>query len=466
MKKLNKQNGITLIALIITIIVMLILVAVTISTAINGGLFEKAGKATKDTKDAMNEEQALANGQIIIDRKTYASIDEYFNGTSVAMFDTGTNVITKIHTLAKDGEIMFDSSAGVNLSINEIKEYEGTPDLTKMTEANIVSWSDGYKAFEQEPDKYKNIVPEGYELCPIYMWFEENEGTEKRNVWGKLETYGNSTDHDVKTGTIYWWSESKNVYVNPDSSNMFSYLPYLTNISGLQKLKTTYVTNMNSIFYWSTQNLQNVNALKDWDTTNVENMEDLLYAWNVNDRRLDINGLKNWNTSNVKNMSSMFVGTGIEDSEVLKNWNTSKVTNMSYMFGDGDAGGSLKNLDGISNWNVSNVTNMQGMFYYCQVENLDAISNWDVSNVTNMQNMFWSSHVENLNAISNWNVNNVDSMYSMFSNCQNLTDASEINDWNIKSDCNFTNMFFNCSTHPNFTKVTGTWDENGTFLPN
>ena len=462
MKKLNKQNGITLIALIITIIVMLILVAVTISMAINGGLFEKAGKATKDTKDAMNEEQALANGQIIIDGKTYASIDEYFNGTSVAMFDTGTNVITKIHTLAKDGEI----SAGVNLSINEIKEYEGTPDLTKMTEANIVSWSDGYKAFEQEPDKYKNIVPEGYELCPIYMWFEENEGTEKRNFFGKLGTVAIGNNYDVKTGTIYWWSESKNVYMNPDSSNMFSYLPYLTNISGLQKLKTTYVTNMNSIFKGSTQNLQNVNALKDWDTTNVENMECLLYSWNENDRRLDINGLKNWNTSNVKNMSSMFVGTGIEDSEVLKNWNTSKVTNMSYMFGDGDVGGSLKNLDGISNWNVSNVTNMQGMFYYCQVENLDAISNWDVSNVTNMQNMFWSSHVENLNTISNWNVNNVDSMDSMFYNCQNLTDASEINDWNIKSDCNFTKMFFNCSTHPNFTKVTGTWDENGTFLPN
>ena len=465
MKKLNKQNGITLIALIITIIVMLILVAVTTNMAINGGLFEKAGQATGNTKNAMNEEQALANGQIIIDGKTYASIDEYFNGTSFAMFDTGTNVITKIHTLAKDGEIMFDS-AGVNLSINEIKEYEGTPDLTKMTEANIVSWSDGYKAFEQEPDKYKNIVPEGYELCPIYMWFEENEGTEKRNFYGKLGTVANGNNLDVKTGTIYWWSESKNVYMNPDSSNMFSFLPYLTNISGLQKLKTTYVTNMNSIFRWSTQNLQNVNALKDWDTTNVENMEWLLYSWNMNDRRLDINGLQNWNTSNVKNMSRMFGGTRVENSEVLKNWNTSKVTNMSYMFGDTDVGGRLKNLDGISNWNVSNVTNMQGMFYCCLVENLNVISNWDVSNVTNMDSMFFHCPVENLNGISNWNVNNVDSMNSMFYNCQNLTDASGINDWNIKSDCNFSNMFFNCSTHPNFTKVTGTWDENGTFLPN
>ena len=84
MKKLNKQKGITLIALVITIIVMLILVAVTISMAINGGLFEKAGKATGDTKNAMNAEQALANGQITIGGITYASIDDYLAGNPLA----------------------------------------------------------------------------------------------------------------------------------------------------------------------------------------------------------------------------------------------------------------------------------------------------------------------------------------------------------------------------------------------
>ena len=436
---MKKNKGITLIALIITIIVMLILVAVSVNILIKSNLIGVTEKTTEGYKTAAEDESKSSN--IVIDGVDYSNVDEYLNGKDIAMFDTGTNVITKMHTLAKDGEVMeYDDTISANLSINEIKKYEGTPDLTKMTEANIVSWTDGYKAFEQEPDKYKNIVPEGYELCPIYMWFEENEGTEKRNFWGELGTRGGSADHDVKTGTIYWWSESKNVYLNPDSSNMFCNLPYLTNISGLQELKTTYVTNMNSIFNWSTQNLQNVNALKDWDTTNVENMKNLLYAWNVNSRKLDINGLKNWNTSNVKNMSRMFVGTGIENTEPLSNWNTSKVTNMSYMFGDGDTGGTLNNLDGISNWDVSKVTNMQGMFYLCPIENL--------------------------NAISNWNVNNVENMSSMFSNCKNLTDASGINNWNIKSDCDFTNMFSNCSTHPNFTKITGTWDENGTFTPN
>ena len=76
-RKSKKNNGITLIALVITIIVMLILVAVTISMAINGGLFEKTGKAVGETENAVNKEQQLSNGGITIDGKYYNSIDEY-----------------------------------------------------------------------------------------------------------------------------------------------------------------------------------------------------------------------------------------------------------------------------------------------------------------------------------------------------------------------------------------------------
>ena len=46
---MKSQKGITLIALVITIIVMLILVGVTITMAVNGGLFNYAGKAAKET---------------------------------------------------------------------------------------------------------------------------------------------------------------------------------------------------------------------------------------------------------------------------------------------------------------------------------------------------------------------------------------------------------------------------------
>ncbi len=54
----SDPKGITLIALIITIIVMLILVGVTINVALDGGLFEKAKKATYQTEISEIQEQA------------------------------------------------------------------------------------------------------------------------------------------------------------------------------------------------------------------------------------------------------------------------------------------------------------------------------------------------------------------------------------------------------------------------
>ena len=61
MKNFKRKNGITLIALVITIIVMLILVAVTINIAVNGGLFDYAGKAAQDTETKKQEELNWTN---------------------------------------------------------------------------------------------------------------------------------------------------------------------------------------------------------------------------------------------------------------------------------------------------------------------------------------------------------------------------------------------------------------------
>lgn len=63
---MKEQKGITLVALIITIIVMLILVAVTISIALNGGIFDTARRASKETKAAtVKEAMALAKAEAL-----------------------------------------------------------------------------------------------------------------------------------------------------------------------------------------------------------------------------------------------------------------------------------------------------------------------------------------------------------------------------------------------------------------
>ena len=54
----------------------------------------------------------------------------------------------------------------------------------------------------------------------------------------------------------------------------------------------------------------------------------------------------------------------------------------------------------------------------------------------------------------------------MFGDCSRLEGTLWINDWNISANANFMQMFYLSPSHPEFTKVAGTWDENGTFTPN
>ena len=338
------------------------------------------------------------------------------DNSTMAMFDTGTNVAQKMYALAEQGQIQYWFVIN-NLSIDGIKRYTGTPDLSSMTDANIVSWTDAYTAYEQKPSAYLSIIPEGTRLCPIYMWFEESGTEEIRSTSGDTnltEITNSNWQKKVKTGTIYWWCESNNVYLNPDSSNMFFGLSYLSDISGLQSLKTDYTTNMRGIMSVISENrkLKNFDALSGW---NISNVTDLSYALCGYVNLENIKGLKYWDTSKVENMQSIF-GDMVECKPT-----------------------KINDITALSNWDVSNVTNMSYMFYGCNASDLSALSNWDVGRVTNMSYMFWD--------------------------CDKLIDASGINDWNIINVNNFTSMFSGCSVHPEFTKVTGTWDNSGTFTP-
>ncbi len=76
---ISDHNGITLIALVITIIVMLILVGVTVTVALNGGLFNQAKVATADTQNAVNKEQNLSSGELKVNGVWYDSLEDYTN---------------------------------------------------------------------------------------------------------------------------------------------------------------------------------------------------------------------------------------------------------------------------------------------------------------------------------------------------------------------------------------------------
>ena len=74
--KYKKDNGVTLVALIITVIVLLILAGTTISLAINGGdLFSKSKDAVDKWNEAYEEEEG-ERGRI---KETLIEGDKYVN---------------------------------------------------------------------------------------------------------------------------------------------------------------------------------------------------------------------------------------------------------------------------------------------------------------------------------------------------------------------------------------------------
>ena len=107
-KIFKKVNGITLIALVITIIVMLILVAVTINMAVNGGLFGYAGNATSQTKLAKEDEQNYTNLESnmttdqLIEKFTTNNKKWTHTGTGTAVGDVYTTGTESFYLIASD----------------------------------------------------------------------------------------------------------------------------------------------------------------------------------------------------------------------------------------------------------------------------------------------------------------------------------------------------------------------------
>ena len=395
------QKGITLIALVVTIVVLLILAGVSLNAIFSeNGIINRAkdaqnkmDQATQNDMTGLNELDKLISS--LTDKTTEEVVPK------IAMFDTGKKVRDKMHNLMPEGTISKDSKYNCNVSIDAIEKYNGVPDLTKLTEANIVSL--------------------GESSFPIYMWAEKSGKTEIRNPVGMkgLTAEGdNNSSKKVETGKIYWWSESDSVYLNPDSAQMFAGLPYLTNIDGLKDMKTDYVVDMSDMFFSIGTQLSNIDALSGWNTSKVENMSGMFYRWTFTNSLSNVNALLNWDTSKVKNMSSMFAGNNeLTDIEGLKKWNTSNVTDMHNMFGDGDSGGcAFTNLSAISNWNVKNVTNMTGIFFNCiKLEDVSAILNWNITEIA--QSMFLSC--SNLKTITI--PSTITKISNAFAGCANLT---------------------------------------------
>ena len=235
---------------------------------------------------------------------------------------------------------------------------------------------------------------------------------------------------DPTDKTAYYYTEPEKVYLNTDSSKMFS-LEY-----GEQKIKnileldlsnfdTSQVTNMFAMF--SRMSSLTTLDLSSFDTSKVTNMQSMFFSMS----NLTSLNLSNFDTSKVTNMQSMFFSMSNLTSLNLSSFDTSKVTGMIGMF---FGVSSLTSLN-LSSFDTSQVSGMSEMFRdMLKLTSLN-LSNFDTSKVTNMYGMFNAMSSLTTLDLSNFDTSQVANMAHMFSDMANLTtlnlsnfDTSQVTD--------------------------------------
>ena len=214
---------------------------------------------------------------------------------------------------------------------------------------------------------------------------------------------------DTTDKTAYYYAITEKVYLNENSSGMFS--SYLTdnklkNILDIDfaNFNTSRTTNMGFMFS-RMSNLTSLN-LSNFDTSKVTNMRGMFQGMSS----LTTLDLSNFDTSQVTIMSGVFKGMSNLTSLNISNFNTSNVTDMSLMFAETH---KLKTLN-LGHMNTSRVTTMEKMFSNMwALENLD-VSSFDTSNVTTMKEMFSGVTKITMLNLNNFNTSKVTDMSNMF----------------------------------------------------
>lgn len=399
---INKNKGITLIALVITVIVLLILAGVSIAMLTGeNGILNQAKKAKEETEIASEEEKVkLAtsgallqdNGESIIQSNLQSELSKYFDtedfSVSSGTNDEGKNgFIVTVTENVKEGRKYFVSQNG------KVEKYE-EPQVAELTDIYLNLYDDGTLVFSNNSE-----LMEGKTLEKSYGNIKgKTFGTEMlgntmtiRLPYITIENITLDNMEEAENQMMSETSKIKKVVIEneivPDSTAYWFFgLINLNEISGFENLDTSSVTDMNNMFY-GCSSLSSID-LSNFNTSNVTNMS----AMFGNCSSLSSINLNNFDTSNVTDMHSMFYNcTGLTNLE-LSNFNTGNVTNMLMLF---DGCSNLKTVN-LQSFNTEKVTDMSQMFFKCEsLESLD-ISSFDITGETEITNMLIDSNHDSL----------------------------------------------------------------------
>ena len=185
--KINKNKGITLIALVITIVILLILAGIAIASLTgDNGLFARANQARQNTLDAQNKENETLEG--------YEDAIDYVLGAEVTGVDTSvTNPVeamptgaTVIQGNASEGIVIRDENgnewvwvevprtsevyptAGTDLNVDTISDDECTTIYN-----DLATYASAYKADGFE-DTFYSTEQHGFEDTDAYNTAKNN----------------------------------------------------------------------------------------------------------------------------------------------------------------------------------------------------------------------------------------------------------------------------------------------------
>ena len=244
MKKQN-QKGITLIALIITIIVMLILVGVSVSVALNTGLFKSAQTAAKNTEAEKLREQELASGAIITEtleevgaiKPNIGQITGLLVG-DIVYYDedkSGTNDEDEKYVVLYNSETcgcqIVSANLKDNITLGASQDASGDAVTQELREEAKTSYNNLVEILNTEASKYLNRTYGAYARClgcnPMY-------GTkplaEALNLYDTKEYYK----------TTYFIPDEESFYEVTGATEGF--------LEGIKKPDGDYITDWSTIY--------------------------------------------------------------------------------------------------------------------------------------------------------------------------------------------------------------------------
>ena len=452
-KKLKNKQGITLIALIVTIIVLLILAGVSIAmlTGDNGILTQAQNAKNRTEKATLEEKIKLLATETIINEQTGESGEMTAQELEDKLNEQGENVLV----VQWDKYIIFD--------LDENKEYR------VMSDGNVEYWKDNTmgnilknitdvdSTLIGKDSQNKNIVGVDYEGNPVNMNFWECTLYDGTYALNDLLSLTSKNDSDFTSGYIADEDGDREIDIEEDGSIKGTMPQYIRTENENNWIA---VTNLRNTFrFLSDLKISPVipdTAIKmdstfcDTDTTEVQPIPKGVIDMTGTFGRCRNLEIAPELPNTVKNMASTFYECSKltempiipESVEILTytfqgciefsstNELPDNIINMSNTFVNCSNLINIKNLP-------QNVENMEATFYGCtKLENVPDIP----SNVQNLNQTF--RECTSLSNVPKILSNKVTSMQSTFSGCSSITTAPEI----PESVENMHGTFENCAS--------------------